>query len=205
MVGLSLQLFLVRLNLEKIHGHKTFQRAQINIEMTIQKSQPAIFFDRDGTLNVDEGYTHKPEDLKWIEGAKRLIKKLNAYGYLVFVVTNQSGVARGYYNETAVKAFHLSMQNELFKDGAWIDDYVYCPHHPSGKIEKYTRPCNCRKPAIGMLEKLTKKWHVDLSKSVFVGDRESDMDCAKNFGIKGIRFRGPNLYDLLPHLVSAVD
>ena len=122
------------------------------ISWKVYKSPPA-FLDRDGTLNHDSGYTHKVEEFRWVKGAKDAIKYLNDAGYLVFIVTNQAGIARGYYDADAVEALHDWMQLELAQVGAHIDDIRYCPHHPQGKISALSRECDCRKPNPGMLQK----------------------------------------------------
>jgi len=117
-----------------------------------QRTRPAAFLDRDGILNVDQGYTHKPQNLEMIPGAAAAVKLLNEAGYYVFVVTNQSGVARGYYSEAAVKIFNQHVQDALKAAGAHIDAFYYCPHHPNGVIKEFAIQCRCRKPAPGMLE-----------------------------------------------------
>ena len=111
----------------------------------------AIFFDRDGTLNVDVHYLHRPEDFIWTEDAVAAIKYANDQGYLTVVITNQSGVARGYYDEEDILKLHAWMNDELKKNGAHLDAIYYCPHHTEGKIPKYTKQCNCRKPAPKMV------------------------------------------------------
>jgi D-glycero-D-manno-heptose 1,7-bisphosphate phosphatase len=96
----------------------------------LEPLRPAVFFDRDGTLNEDWGYVHRFEDFRWLPGARDAIRRLNAAGVYVFVVTNQSGVARGLFGEDAVTALHARMREELREIGAAIDDFRYCPHHP---------------------------------------------------------------------------
>ena len=112
--------------------------------------RPAAFLDRDGVLNVDHGYAHRPEQLEWVEGAAEAVRLLNEAGYYVLVVTNQSGVARGFFDEAAVKSFHAHMQDGLSAHGAHIDAFYYCPHHPEGTIKPLAVRCRCRKPAPGM-------------------------------------------------------
>ena len=97
-------------------------------------TRPAAFLDRDGVLNYDHGYTHRPDDLVWTENAREAVLSLNNAGYLVFVVTNQAGVARGYYSERDVHAFHASMQSDLAKIGAYVDAFYYCPFHPDAIV-----------------------------------------------------------------------
>ncbi len=157
----------------------------------------AIFFDRDGTLNVDLGYLCDFEKFKWIEGAVEAVKFCNDNGYLAIVVTNQSGVARGYYTETEVIAFHNKMNEELAKSGAHIDDFFYCPHHPDGVVEKYSIVCDCRKPKSGMLEEACRKYDIDKNKSLMIGDMPRDVECAENAGIRGILFKEGNLLNVL--------
>ena len=114
--------------------------------------RPAAFFDRDGVLNVDHGYVHRTEQLEWVAGAPESVRLLNEAGYYVLVITNQSGVARGFFDEAAVKAFHAHMQNVLAEKGAHIDAFYYCPHHPEGTVKAFAMACNCRKPRSVMLE-----------------------------------------------------
>lgn len=161
----------------------------------------AVFFDRDGTLNVDTGYLHRVEDFIWIEGAKEAIKYCNDLGYLVIIVTNQSGIARGYYTAEAVFEIHSWMQQELSKIGARLDDIFYCPHHVDGVIKEYSRSCDCRKPATGMLEAAIKKYGISRNDSFFVGDADTDMQCAKNAGVAGIKYTGGNLLELVKKFV----
>jgi D-glycero-D-manno-heptose 1,7-bisphosphate phosphatase len=161
--------------------------------------RPAVFFDRDGVLNVDRGYTHKPDQLEWIPGAPDAVRLLNDAGYYVFVVTNQSGVARGYYKETAVHQFHAHMQDALRARGAHIDAFYYCPHHPDGTIKEFAIKCGCRKPEPGLLEQAAGDWPIDLNRSFLIGDKDDDMTAAKAFHIRGIKFdaRAGSLVDLV--------
>ena len=175
-----------------IDESESYQKAQDTMLRRLRR--PAVFFDRDGTLNRDEGYTHKPEDLEWLPGAPEAIRYCNDHGYYVFVVTNQSGVARGYYDEVAIRRFHAEMQRQLQAHGAHIDDFAYCPHHPNGVVRRYARVCGCRKPETGMLSELAERWPINMSKSLLLGDRESDVICAQNFGIAGIKVSRDGLY-----------
>lgn len=162
----------------------------------------AVFFDRDGTLNVDVKYLHRVEDFIWIDGAKKAIKLCNDLGYIVIIVTNQSGIARGYYDENDVLEVHSWMQKELGKIGAHLNDIFYCPHHVDGVIEKYKRRCDCRKPATGMLETAIKKYDICRNTSFFVGDAETDMKCAQNAGVTGIRYTGGSLLELMKNFIE---
>lgn len=150
--------------------------------------RPAAFLDRDGVLNIDQGYAHRPEQLEWIEGAAEAVRLLNEAGYYVLVVTNQSGVARGFYNETDVKSLHAHMQEILSAHGAHIDAFYYCPHHPDGSIKSLAVQCRCRKPGPGMLEQAVREWPIDVGASFLIGDRDHDMAAAAAFNIRGIKF-----------------
>lgn len=155
--------------------------------MDIDK-KPAAFLDRDGVLNIDHGYVHAVDQLEWIAGAPQAVRILNEAGYFVFVVTNQSGVARGLYDETAVNHFHAHMQEVLMAQGAHIDAFYYCPHHPDGKIKSLAVHCSCRKPGTGMLEKAAREWPIELEGSFLIGDKDADMAAAAAFKIRGIKF-----------------
>ena len=168
--------------------------------------RPAVFFDRDGVLNHDTGYTHRPEDLHWIDGALEAIWLCNQAGWLVFVITNQSGVARGYYDEAAIGRFHDAMRRDLAAHGARIDDFRYCPHHPAGSVPGYARDCPCRKPAPGMLLDLMAAWPVDHEHSFVIGDRQSDLEAGRAAGLRAHLFRGDNLLAFIrPLMAAAVD
>ena len=126
----------------------------------MKKKNKCIFFDRDNTLIYDKGYTYKKKDLKWKNYAKKTIKYAKNLNYLVIVITNQSGVARGFYSEKHVNQFHLYMNKELKKINTKIDDFFYCPFHKDG-VGKYRKISNDRKPNNGMLIKSIKKWNID--------------------------------------------
>jgi D-glycero-D-manno-heptose 1,7-bisphosphate phosphatase len=164
-----------------------------------QDKRPAAFLDRDGVLNIDHGYVHKPEKLDWIKGAPEAVHLLNEARYYVIVVTNQSGVARGFYPETAVHEFHDHMQEALRAQGAHIDAFYYCPHHPDGTVKALAITCNCRKPKPGLLEQAAREWPIDLSRSFLIGDKTDDMRAASAFNIRGIRFdpKTDSLLDLV--------
>lgn len=157
----------------------------------------AVFFDRDGVLNVDHGYVGRIEQFEWIEGAQAAVARLNRLGFLVFVVTNQSGVARGYYTEDDVQALHRHMAGELAKSDARIDAFHYCPFLPGASVERYDRDSPLRKPAAGMLLELIERFDVSREGSLMIGDKSSDMDAARNAGVRGLLFEGGNLDDFV--------
>jgi len=139
----------------------------------------AVFLDRDGTINVDKHYVYKIDDFEFIDGVPEMIKRFNDDGYKVIVISNQSGVARGFYTIADVEKLHRYIDGELAKIGAKIDAYYICPHHPD-----FTGVCECRKPKTGLVERAIKDFDIDVSQSLFVGDKESDRECARQIGIK---------------------
>jgi D-glycero-D-manno-heptose 1,7-bisphosphate phosphatase len=160
-------------------------------------ARPAVFFDRDGVLNEDTGYVFEIGKLKWIDGAREAVKTVNDAGYFAFVVTNQSGVARGLYDETHVNALHAWMAAELAKTGAHIDAFEYCPYHPEATIEHYRQASYRRKPAPGMINDLLQRFPVDVSRSLLIGDKSTDIEAAAAAGVKGYLFLGGNLQHFL--------
>jgi D,D-heptose 1,7-bisphosphate phosphatase len=168
-----------------------------------QCTRPAVFFDRDGVLNSDEsGYAHKPEDLQWNKNAIEAVRLANQSGWYVFVVTNQAGVARGYYDETAVRRFHEQMEMELAREAAHVDEFRYCPFHPEGTVAEYRRDAECRKPKPGMIIDLMRAWRIDPARSLLIGDKESDCVAAAAAGIRGYLFRGGDLSSELRHAMD---
>ncbi|MGY4615542.1 D-glycero-D-manno-heptose 1,7-bisphosphate phosphatase [Bradyrhizobium sp. USDA 4472] len=156
-------------------------------------TRPAVFFDRDGVLNEDDGYAFEPSKIRWVKRAIEAVRAVNQSGYFAFVVTNQSGVARGFYQEQQVRAVHDWMADQLAAVGARIDEFAYCPHHPEGTVAKYRQTCTCRKPQPGMIHELAKRHYVDLRRSSMIGDKQSDLDAAEAAGISGHMFRRPDL------------
>jgi len=155
----------------------------------------AIFLDRDGTLNVEKNYLYKTEDFEFISGMPEAIKRWNELGYKVIVVTNQAGVARGYYTEDDVVNLHIYINDLLMKSGAHIDAFYYCPHHPIYGIGKYKRECNCRKPKTGMLEQAIADFDIDITKSFLFGNQDSDIEAGETMNIKSYKVDG-NLFNI---------
>ena len=167
--------------------------ARADVELVEQLRRPAVFFDRDGVLNHDSGYTFEAGKLQWIEGAQEAVKAVNDAGYFAFVVTNQSGVARGFYEESHVHALHRWMADEMAAIGAHIDAFEYCPDHPDGTVERYRRVNDRRKPGAGMITDLLARFPVNADKSLLVGDKPSDLEAARAAGLQGHLFSGGNL------------
>lgn len=164
-----------------------------DLELRQRLTRPAVFFDRDGVLNHDPGYTFEPGTLKWVDGAREAVKAVNDAGYFAFVVSNQSGVARGLYQEHHVHALHRWMADEMAKFGAHIDAFEYCPDHPDGTVAQYRRASHRRKPAPGMITDLLSRFPVDAANSILIGDKESDLQAAQAAGVQGHLFSGGNL------------
>lgn len=144
----------------------------------------AAFFDRDGTINVNFGHVYKPEDLVFVSGTPEIIRHYNQMNIPVLVVTNQAGIAKGYYTEEDMHHFHRYMNEKLRQEyGAHIDAFYFCPHHPD-----FTGPCACRKPQPGMFFKAAKEWNLSLPDCVMYGDKESDRIAAERAGIKEYHF-----------------
>ena len=166
----------------------------------LQKKTKIAFLDRDGVLNSSKknnGYIGKIKDFKWIPGAKKAIKYLKENKFKVIIVTNQSGVARGYFGIKDVYALNKYIKTEIQKVGTKVDKIYFCPYHNIGIIKKYLKKSSCRKPNIGMFKKASKSWKVDKKKSFMIGDRNVDMKFAKNAGIKGYLFKEKNLLNFI--------
>ena len=177
--------------------------AQAQRETAALRVRPAAFLDRDGVLNEDKGYTHKADDLVWVPGAREAIRLLNDRGYRVIVVTNQAGVARGYYEEDAVDAFHAHMQEQLADAGAFVDAFYHCPYHADGKVPAYTVADHPdRKPNPGMILRALNDWQVNRETSFLIGDKPSDMEAARRAGLPGYLFAGGDLRALVSDIIG---
>lgn len=164
--------------------------------------KPAAFLDRDGVVNLDDAYVGTRERLRWMPGVVDAIKQLNDAGYYVFVFTNQSGVARGFFSEDDVRTLHNWMRDELARDGARIDDFRYCPHHPDGTIPAYTRECHWRKPQSGMILDLIKHWPIEPEGSFVIGDKQRDLDAGLAAGIEGYLFSGSDISGFVEKILT---
>jgi len=147
---------------------------------------PAVFLDRDGTINEQMGYINHICRFQLLPGAAKAISKLNRAGIPVVVVTNQSGLARGYFPESLLADVHGKMEKQLAEKGAHVDGIYICPHHPEAKEEKFRQKCNCRKPKNGLFKDAAKDLNIDLAGSYVVGDRWSDLKAANKCRAKGI-------------------
>lgn len=147
-----------------------------------------VFLDRDGTMNEEVHYLHRPEDLKLIDGTAEAVRLLNEAGYRVIVVTNQAGVGRGYYTEADVDALHGYMNGLLGKSGAHVDAFYYCPHHPEHGVGPYRKVCHCRKPDVGMMEMAEENIPegIDKAHSFMIGDKLLDTQAGRRFGVVSV-------------------
>ncbi|MBN2568802.1 MAG: D-glycero-beta-D-manno-heptose 1,7-bisphosphate 7-phosphatase [Deltaproteobacteria bacterium] len=153
------------------------------------KKVSAVFLDRDGTINEEVEYLSRLEDLRIFPFSHEAIGMINRAGMKAVVVTNQSGVARGYFDEAFLHTLHGQINKILGKKGARIDRFYYCPHHPEEGAGMYKRDCDCRKPRTGMFQKAAHELAIDLSSSYMIGDNPTDMEAAQNVGIKGVLVR----------------
>lgn len=149
----------------------------------------AIFLDRDGTLNRNTHYLIDFEDFELLPGVESALRIFQELGYRLFVVSNQSGVARGYFGYEAVEALHLKISAHFATLGITIEEFAFCPHHPDGSVAAYAKTCDCRKPMPGMLLSLAAKHGVDLAQSIMVGDRDFDAQTGLNAGAGGVWLR----------------
>lgn len=150
----------------------------------IDSMERVIFLDRDGTLNEEVNYLHRREDLRILEGVPEAIRRFREAGYRIVVVTNQAGVARGYYSEEDVHVLHQYMNELLRAEGAAVDHFFYCPHHPEHGIGEYKKACHCRKPETGMFEMTEQYYTVDKKHSWMIGDKLIDVQAGRNYGVR---------------------
>ncbi|AKR43376.1 D-glycero-beta-D-manno-heptose 1,7-bisphosphate 7-phosphatase [Methylophilus sp. TWE2] len=143
----------------------------------------ALFLDRDGVINIDKGYVHKPEDCEFVDGIFELVKRANDLNYKVIIVTNQAGIARGYYTEDQFKSFSEWMQQKFQERNSKIDHIYYCPHHPESGLGKYLARCECRKPRPGMFMQAKIDFNLEMESSLMIGDNITDLQAAKSASV----------------------
>lgn len=166
-------------------------------------SLKAVFLDRDGTLNVDVNYLYKIEDFAWVPEAREALAYLVQQGYTLFVITNQSGIARGYYTIAQMEQLHEHMNQELAQVGAHIEKFYYCPHHQKeGVLPEYVKDCDCRKPKPGMLLQAMAEYDIDKSASLMIGDSKRDVEAAEAAGIRGVQYKGGSLLDFVKQALA---
>ena len=168
-----------------------------------KQKRTAVFLDRDGTINEEVGYVDRLEKLRLIPGAARAISMINESGFKAIVVTNQSGVARGLFDEEMVAAAHQKIQAMLLEKGAWIDAFFYCPHHPTEGRGIYLKDCLCRKPGPGMLLRAKDELMITLEDSYIIGDTLKDIEAGAKVGVKGILVKTGHGSDAATQLADA--
>jgi len=146
--------------------------------------RPAVFIDRDGTISEEVGYVNHPSRFRLFPYSGAAIKKLNDSDWLAILVTNQAGVARGYFSEDVIGAVHQQLTSGLAKDNGQLDAIYYCAHHPTVGEPPYRHDCDCRKPKTGLIDRAAADFEIDLARSWMVGDRYSDIEMARNAGLK---------------------
>ena len=168
------------------------------------KLSKIAFLDRDGVINScnpNSGYIGLLKDFKWVQGAIKAIKFLNEKNYKVVVVTNQSGVARGFFKIKDVKRIHSFIQKKLKENEAKINKFYFCPFHKDGIVKKYKKNSLLRKPNIGMFHLAQKKWNIDKKSSFMIGDKKTDIEFAKKAKIRGYLFNQKNLYKFIKDII----
>lgn len=166
------------------------------------KYNKAFFLDRDGVINKDTGYVYKPKDFKWLPGSINAIKYLNKKKFKVIIITNQSGIGRKYYSSGDVKKLHNWINNKLKNYQAKIDDFYFCPHHPTEAKGRYKKKCKCRKPNNLMILKAKNKWNIEMKKSFMIGDKLSDKKCAKKSNLKFFYRTKKNLKNQIKKIIN---
>jgi D-glycero-D-manno-heptose 1,7-bisphosphate phosphatase len=143
----------------------------------------AAFLDRDGVINKDRAYVHRWEDFEFVPGAVEGMRRLQQAGYALVIVTNQSGLARGYFSEEQYQALTRALLAELARQGVQVDAVYHCPHHPKGSVPHLATDCDCRKPAPGMILQAARELGLSLADSILIGDKPSDMEAARAAGV----------------------
>jgi D,D-heptose 1,7-bisphosphate phosphatase len=171
-------------------------------EVAAWRDKRMVLLDRDGVLNVDGGWVHRPEDFAWMPGAIDAVKALNDAGVLAGVVTNQAGIARGLYSESDYLAFERWIAEQLAQRGAHLDAVYHCPHHPTVGDTELTRVCDCRKPAPGMILAALRDFAVDPANAVLVGDKDSDLKAAREAGVSAVHYDCGDVSELVAQVLA---
>ena len=167
--------------------------------------EKAVFLDRDGTIIEDVGYIGERGRVKFLPGVGEAVRSLNENGFRVIIVTNQAGVARGYFTEQTVRGLNRYIQGALAEQGARIDMIYYCPHHIDGVIEEYRRECYCRKPNPGMIEVAAREFDINLADSFVIGDKISDVEAGRRAGCRTALIAGEDPPDNKEGVIMTAD
>ena len=203
-----------------IDGFSTTSLVQ-RIKQSNSFHRKAVFLDRDGVINKDFGYVHRWEDFEFIPGSIEAMRKLQDSGYALVIVTNQSGLARGFYTQQQYHQLTETYVQYLAAQRVFLDGVYFCPHHPKGAVPSLAKECDCRKPAPGMFHKAARELDISLSDSLMIGDKSSDVEAARAAGVghifsvdsqnsrDGLNAIGadshyPNLFDCVSHILSGV-
>ena len=161
--------------------------------------------DRDGVVNVDYGYVSNFNQITFIDGIFHGLRYLQEKKYDLFIATNQSGIARGYYNENDLNKLHRLLFEKFKSEGIFIGGFLYCPHHIDASIDKYKKDCYWRKPMPGMIEAILNLNNYDKKKSFLIGDNDTDVISAERAGISGYKFVNKNVFELIKHIISSFE
>ena len=166
-------------------------------------TKPAAFLDRDGVINYDTGYVHKINDFHLRPGVKKGLRYLKEKNYLIFIVTNQSGIGRGLYTENDFFKLHNNLKENFQSNNIFFDDISFCPYHPDAKIKKYKKKSDLRKPGNLMVKRLKEKWHIKQSKSFMIGDQIVDQMCAKKSNLY-FEFAKENFFNQIKKIIKKI-
>jgi len=162
----------------------------------------AVLFDRDGTLNVDTGYLFKTEEFRWMPEAPSALAWLKQQGCNIYVITNQSGIARGYFTVQDMENLHNFMNDDLRHEGVEIKKFYYCPHLPEGSVAEYAGECDCRKPKPGLVLNCLKENNLQPEDCILIGDKQRDLECAAAAGVKGYLYQGGSLFNFVKRIID---